>query len=198
MVVKQTRDGRIRVNMDLTFSENKTCLARIARTREGIIQAWSKLTWRATPTQAEAEAVLLVLQIAVDQSWKNVQLLSDALVVVDSICNPSNAPWEIKPVIMDILCILSTLDNWECLRINREFNKEAHDLEQIGKNSQFDGLILYRECQHISRMPYYVAMPVLVILVNEVFYLFPREKKYVFYLRACQCEYYILFVLVYI
>lgn len=39
-----------------------------------------------------------------------------------------------------MLCfVLSLLDNWKCIWVNRELNAKAHDLSQVGMLSDYVG-----------------------------------------------------------
>lgn len=69
---------------------------------KGFVSAWTQRNHCGPLTQAEAQAVLLALQQVKNHHGHPVQILSDALVIVDAIYHLVKAPWDCKPVILDI------------------------------------------------------------------------------------------------
>lgn len=93
--------------------------------------------------QAKAEVVLLGIQVASNQGWHKVEVLSDAQLVVDAIAQPSSAPWEIRSIILNIIKLLSRFMKWECRWISKEMNNEVHVIGQIGQRSNVEGFCAF-------------------------------------------------------
>lgn len=73
-----------------------------------------------SPLQAEAKAVLLAAQTALQMGWKNLTSCTDALLVVQVTWNYGDSVWEIKSTISDILCILKQFDCRTCCWVPRD------------------------------------------------------------------------------
>lgn len=124
------QDGWIRINTDSAFSGNKSCFAGVAKDEEGITLSWFEKGRNTSATQAEAEAILVGVKIAKEKKWSRIQLLTNALRVVEAIAKPCNSSWEIKAIILDIVNGLNSFEDWECCWIPRDHNLEAHNLGQ--------------------------------------------------------------------
>lgn len=63
---------------------------------------WYKKGWAASASHAEARAMLLALEIAKDQGWSKILLLSDCQILCDAVNGITDSPWEASFVVDDI------------------------------------------------------------------------------------------------
>lgn len=67
-------------------------------------------------------------------------ILSDSLILVNSLSEIIEPPWEIRNICINIKGLLSPFDLCKFERISRNCNGEAHQLSQMGMHSEVDDL----------------------------------------------------------
>lgn len=69
--------------------DTRSCLAGVAKNQSGVLSKFQ--TKSATSLQSETEAILLAINIARIKSWDSIQIVIDALPVINAINNPFQA-----------------------------------------------------------------------------------------------------------
>lgn len=82
-----------------SFRHGRGCSGGTVRMAAAPQLVWRKKEWAASILQAEAPAMLLAVEIAKEQGWSRVMLLSAWQVLYDAINGLTDPPWEASLVI---------------------------------------------------------------------------------------------------
>lgn len=90
-----------------------------------------------SPLKAEAKTILELISIATIGGGKRISIRLDALIVVNSLCNPRDTPREIQHLIHDCLDLSKLFDYWDCVWLSRVDNVITYVLSQAGMSLDF-------------------------------------------------------------
>ena len=129
--------GWIKINVDAALSNSKSALAVVARNHLGIaISIWGKEHHLCSPVQAEAEAILWAVQIAIQERWSAVIFEGDAKLCFDPLSQPDLIPsWPISTLICNIRSLVSCFVSCEFKWVQRKCNVAAHEAARLALNS---------------------------------------------------------------
>lgn len=82
--------------------------------------------------KAEADAIFLGLKLANENQWREIQVLFDGQIIIESIFHPSEIPWELRNLILGIVHLLKSLISLECLWISRDCTNNSLSLSTGG------------------------------------------------------------------
>lgn len=88
--------------MDAAWNNRKAFISRVAMDHGGV----AKLLWiygikTHSPLASKAHAILHAPNVALDTEWNRIWIQSDALLLLESISNPSSSPGEVRNLIID-------------------------------------------------------------------------------------------------
>jgi ribonuclease HI len=125
--------GMVKLNVDAAILIGKCWLAVVVRDdRENIVKFWSKAIPPNEPVVAEANAILLAIQIAKEEDFKHIIVEGDAKICFDVLNgNVVESLWSISSLCRDIKFLgqsfTSCLFNW----VYREANSVARSLAKF-------------------------------------------------------------------
>ena len=100
-----------------------------------IIGAMSKkLPLPLRATEVEAKAVEEGIKLAWDPGLRDIELESDAQVVVGAVAGNDPGPCSIQKVVEGVKCWLKGFKSWSCVHVRRHSNRAAHILAREAFN----------------------------------------------------------------
>ena len=131
--------GLHKINVDGATSEDgrPSGVGVVIRDCRGVVVAASAMVLPAqygmevTEVLAVEQGILLAQQMMLTQ----VILESDSLSVIDAIS--SNSPHgDLQPIVQGILLLSSSFDFWKDKHLKRDYNKVAHELAKLGRETR--------------------------------------------------------------
>ena len=101
----------VKINVDVALNSSRSALAIVARNHHGeVIYVWGKRHQICIPAQTEAEALLWVVHLAIQERWNFVIFEGDAKNCFDAItCSEHIPDWLTSTTISNICCLSSCL-----------------------------------------------------------------------------------------
>ena len=129
--------GWIKINVDAAMSNSKSTLAVVARNHLGIaISLWGREHHLCSPAQAEAEAILWAVQIAIQERWSMIIVEGDAKLCLDPLAQPNLTPsWSISTIISNIRSLISCFKSCAFRWVQRKCNVATHETARFALNS---------------------------------------------------------------
>ncbi|KAL5560975.1 hypothetical protein UlMin_030722 [Ulmus minor] len=113
-------DGWMKINFDAAASSSSAKVGAVARDHEGsILCSRTLLLPPFSPLFAEAKACLLAVLLAKDHGWRFCIFEGNAKMVIDACCSSNSCPWEIRPIVRDILDLAYLFIAWDFCFVHR-------------------------------------------------------------------------------
>jgi hypothetical protein len=131
--------GEVKLNVDAAIYKDYTILAVVARDDQGvIIKVWKKKHIFCDPLQAEAAALLWVLELAVKEKYERIVVEGDAKGCFDALNgDPSNVNWTKDSIICNILTFISLFLSCNFIWMRREANGIVHSMTKYVSSTSF-------------------------------------------------------------
>ena len=122
--------GSLKFNCDATIESSLSSLAVVLRDWKGtVVLAISRKANTSIPFQAEAEAILWAVQLAINQRLENIYFESDSKTFVDALFgNLCVVPLRVQGCLAELLHTSTSHPHWSFRQINREANGAPHSL----------------------------------------------------------------------
>ena len=120
--------GWMKINVDAALSSSKSALAAVARDHQGhVIKVWGSNHYHCSPIQAESAALLLAVELAIQEQWRLVIFEGDAEGCFDTLASADLLPdWSICTVINNIRSLVASLPFFKFCWAQRSCNSAAH------------------------------------------------------------------------
>ena len=133
--------GMLKLNCDATVGDLSSCIAIVARDWRGkLVFAISKKVNTNIPAQAEANAILLAIHIAINFSFCSCVIESDRKVCIDAIKGGGNLiPWRLLNFVDSVKNVITDYSHVSFNWVHREANQVAHVLANWSLNQYLFG-----------------------------------------------------------
>ncbi|XP_075650206.1 uncharacterized protein LOC142620780 [Castanea sativa] len=133
--------GMLKLNFDVAIGDLSSCIAIVARDWRGkLVFAILKKVNTNIPVQAEANAILLAIHIAINFSFCNCVIESDCKVCIDAIKAGGNLiPWRLLNFADSIKNVISDYSHVSFNWVHREANHAVHVLANWSLIQSFFG-----------------------------------------------------------
>ena len=131
--------GMLKLNCDAAIGDLSSCIVIVARDWRGkLVFATSKKVNTNIPIQAEADAILLAVHIALNFSFCNCIIKSDCKVCIDAIrASGKLIPWRILNFVDSVKNVISDYGHLFFNWVHREANQAAHVLAKWSLSQSF-------------------------------------------------------------
>ncbi|KAK9998433.1 hypothetical protein SO802_018036 [Lithocarpus litseifolius] len=129
----------IKINVDAALNSSKSALAVVARNHHGdVLFVWGKQHHLCNPSQAEASALLWVVQLAIQKHWNAVIFEGDAKICFDALTLSNQTPsWQLSTLISNIRRLSSNFLSCSFRWVRRSANSAAHEVAKFALISIF-------------------------------------------------------------
>ena len=120
--------GCIKLNVDAALSSSKVVVAVVAKECSGFVcGVWVKTISLCSALQAEAEAILWAVQIALKEGWSYVSIEGDSKTCMDYLSPlKTDMEWSIRTLISNVAELAKSLVSYSFVWVRRCCNSAAH------------------------------------------------------------------------